>query len=335
MTHIQGLSASTTYHYDVEVNGVRHGPWSFQTPRGTDVPGHTRLAFGSCAKFDEQPIFSALSDYDPDLFLFVGDNHYGNTAELGDLRQFYRWAHERPFRAEFMQTRSILATWDDHDYVDNNTDGNAVGRETALRVFREYWANPSSGIPGTDGTFFTHSWGDVDIFMLDTRYWRGRDGTMLGAVQYAWLIDALRTSSAPFKFVVSGTQVNATSHDDAWNAYPDSRVVLLEDIAEYGIDGVVVLAGDIHRSEMHMIPGVDGSYDVPELSSSALANTAGNDCRTKEGMFFCYDDGTSFIGLDVDSTLDNPKLTVTVFAEDGSPLVDSGTVFFAEELTVP
>ena len=41
----------------------------------------TRIAFGSCAHQDQpQPIWDAVLDYRPELFLFAGDNVYGDAG---------------------------------------------------------------------------------------------------------------------------------------------------------------------------------------------------------------------------------------------------------------
>jgi alkaline phosphatase D len=50
----------------------------------------TRIAFGSCAEqADSQPIWDAILAYKPELFIFAGDNVYGdfNTADAGPLRK--------------------------------------------------------------------------------------------------------------------------------------------------------------------------------------------------------------------------------------------------------
>jgi len=40
----------------------------------------TRIAFGSCLnETKEQAIWDTIADEDPDLFLFIGDNVYGDT----------------------------------------------------------------------------------------------------------------------------------------------------------------------------------------------------------------------------------------------------------------
>ena len=46
-----------------------------------DGPPVTRIAFGSCAHQDKpQPIWDAILRYQPDLFVFAGDNVYGDLT---------------------------------------------------------------------------------------------------------------------------------------------------------------------------------------------------------------------------------------------------------------
>ena len=49
--------------------------------RAAEGPPLTRIAFGSCAHQDKpQPIWGAVLDYRPELFVFAGDNVYGDLA---------------------------------------------------------------------------------------------------------------------------------------------------------------------------------------------------------------------------------------------------------------
>lgn len=310
---ILGLEPDTTWFYDLEIDGARFGPWSFTT--ASEVPGPTRVAFGSCSRDDEQPIFEAIRAYDPDLFLFVGDNHYANSSELSDLRQYYRWAHERPGRAELLHEASILATWDDHDYTGNNTDGAAAGKDEALRAFTNYWANPDYGLSDVPGVFSTHRMGDVEVFLLDDRYYRGLEESILGSAQEAWLLDALQSSDATFKLVVSGSQFTLEGSDDSWGVYPEAQARLLQGIADRAVSGVVLLSGDIHRSELRLLPGI--SYDLPELTSSPMA-TSNSACRSSDELIACADDGNYFVGIDIDTALADPALVATIFDEAGA-----------------
>jgi hypothetical protein len=92
---LSGLGLGQTWSWDLTIDGERHGPWSLRSGDAPDTPGVRRVAFGSCSKDNAQPIFEMIRGLEPDLFLFVGDNHYGNTGDLDALRQWYRWAHSR------------------------------------------------------------------------------------------------------------------------------------------------------------------------------------------------------------------------------------------------
>lgn len=320
---IAGLTPDTTWWWSLTIDGATYGPWSFTTPPEVGAAGTFRMAFGSCSKLDDQPVFGPITDWDPDLFLLVGDNHYANTAELNGLRQFYRWAHERPLRSDLIASRPMLAIWDDHDYTGNNTDGSASGRDTSLRVFEEYIPNPSYGSADTAGVFTRQAWGDVELFLLDDRYWRGEGDRMLGTGQEAWLRDALASSTATFKIIACGSQFTPYGSDDSWAEFPDAWDDLREALVADGITGVVLLSGDIHRFEARLLDGASGGYDLPEITSSPLAYDPPSSCgsdSTEPDRLFCEGGISGFVGIETDTTLADPTLTATWFDEDGTEL---------------
>ncbi|MCA9448624.1 MAG: alkaline phosphatase family protein, partial [Candidatus Omnitrophica bacterium] len=43
----------------------------------------SRIAFGSCARQGQpQPIWDSIAASDPDVFLFIGDNIYGDSEDM-------------------------------------------------------------------------------------------------------------------------------------------------------------------------------------------------------------------------------------------------------------
>jgi alkaline phosphatase D len=331
---IEGLEPSTEYLYWLEIDGRTIGSFhQLTTAPAPGVAGLLDVAFGSCTRSDEQPIFAAVAAEEPDLFLFLGDNHYANSDDLGALRWYYRWGLERPARAALATTTSTLATWDDHDFVGNNTDGSAPGRDTALRAFQEYWANPSAGTGETPGVFFSHSWGDVDLFLVDDRYHRGLNGSMLGAGQLQWLKDSLDASTATFKLLACGSQWTAEGSGDSWATFLDERDELFDFIRDRRIDGVVLLSGDVHRSELRLIDrSAAGSYDLPELVSSPMANS-NSSCRESDELRGCFNTGNYFIDLQIDTTAADPVLVARMLDEAGVELAD--WTILRSELEVP
>jgi len=262
----------------------------------------------------------------PDLFLFVSDNHYGNTPDLESLWWNYRHALEVPERAELLANVSTLAIWDDHDYVGNNTNRTSPGRESALRAFGDYWATPPTGLPAEPGVYFRASRGDVDLFMLDDRYERDLPGTagaqILGDEQHAWLERELMASTATFRIIASGS-IFSTTGGESWGIdYPSSRARLFDFIRDRRIPGVVLLSGDIHRSHLRRIHrSGTGAYDLPEIVSSPLANTTSTCPASAEPdaeQVACIDAGTSFALLDVDTTLADPRILARIL--DGAGL---------------
>jgi len=332
---VTGLQAETDYVYRFEVDGRPASPLGrFRTAPAPGQPDTLRVAFGSCSKFDEQPAFQQIRFYEPDLFFFLGDNHYANSDDLGSLRRFYRWGLSREHRRQLLATTSTLATWDDHDFTGNNTDGYEPGKDVALRAFEEYWANPAAGTAEVPGVFFRHSWGDVDLFFVDDRYHREFDDSLLGAEQTAWLLDELAASTATFKLIVCGSQWTDDGSSDSWAAFPEARDAIFEFIAEQGIGGVVLLSGDVHRSELRSIDRTDaGGYDLPELTSSPLANSNFGCDHDDVELLGCVDDSSLFVTMDIDTLAADPTLRAAIVDEFGDEQVV--WTILASELQVP
>ena len=50
----------------------------------------TRIAFGSCCHQDKpQPIWANVNRFAPDLFIFLGDNIYGDTEDMAIMQAKY------------------------------------------------------------------------------------------------------------------------------------------------------------------------------------------------------------------------------------------------------
>jgi alkaline phosphatase D len=298
----------------VEIAGVRFGPWSFSTP--PEGPARRRIAMGSCAKAAEQPIFDAIRASKPDAFVFLGDNHYANTADRSALLAHYRAAHAIPRRRELLASTPIFATWDDHDFVGNNTDGNAPGKEVALRTFREYWANGRYGLPDTPGVYSAHDLGDVLLVLLDGRYARNVGGPeMLGRAQEDWLVRTLKESRATFKLVAIGSQWTLQGTPDSWAAFRTARARLFRALEDANVGGLVLLSGDVHKSELREVRA--GRRTLPELTASPLT-PRNSRCRKGPGLRACVaGDTPTFLTMDIDTTRRDPTLTARIVDVEG------------------
>ncbi|MEZ4391569.1 MAG: alkaline phosphatase D family protein [Polyangiales bacterium] len=320
---VTGLEAGRAYTALVEVDGrLSAARARFQTAPADGAAGTLRLALGSCARLDDQPIFTVIAAQRPDLFVWLGDNHYGNTGDLESLWWFYRRALEVPERASLLHEVPAIALWDDHDFVGNNTDRTSPGRAQALRAFQDYQPNLTYGQPASPGVYTRARWGDVDVFMLDVRYDRDPPGTPNGRIvsdaQMSWLEGELMRSTATFRLIASGTTFSAGA-GESWSQYPASRDRLFNFIRANRIGGVALLSGDIHRSQLRRIHRT-GSYDLPEIVSSPLANSTSNCPSSAEpdaAQVACFNATPSFVLLDIDTRASDPRMVARILDASG------------------
>jgi len=258
----------------------------------------TRIAFGSCAHQDKpQPIWDAVLAYRPELFVFTGDNVYGDVTSgaMTELRDAYAAAAKVEGIAALRAQVPVLATWDDHDYGQNDGGADFAHKEQAELLFHSFWGieddDPRRQRPGVyHAEIFGPPRGRTQVILLDTRSFRsalrptdergalGKEAylpepdpakTMLGEAQWAWLAEQLR-APAELRLLVSSVQVLAEQHGfERWGNLPLERQRLLDLIAETGANGVVLVSGDRHIGALYRLN--DGvPYELYEITSSGL-----------------------------------------------------------------
>jgi alkaline phosphatase D len=337
---LQGLIPGTRYYYRIRLAGAPdrylepRSPFSFVTAPPRGAPGKYRIAVGSCARIQQhpdQPIWRSVERWSPDLFLWLGDTVYIDSLEPQIMADMYQWQRSVAELQPLIRTVPQLAIWDDHDYALNDSDHTNPVKVQALDVFTRYWANPAHGLPGAPGVFFSQSYGDVDIFMLDGRWYRdpvekldGADKTLLGKHQLEWLREALKASKATFKIIANGSSWTTAKgpEGDAWSAYLHERDSLFDFIAHERIEGVVLLSGDAHVGELNAIPWSSrGGYDFYELVSSPLAQdtrTDWLDYRPERRIRQVFVGGCNFGAIEIDTTVSPPKISLNLIGVQGN-----------------
>lgn len=273
-------------------------------PAGPDLPGAsaalTSIAFGSCNTPEREiAILNTIAAERHDLFMYVGDNVYGDAdmddATLPELREAYHQLASRPEFVALRESTPMLATWDDHDYGQNDMGGRFAFKGFAEQLFLEFWNAPEDDVRRTrEGIYNAHIFGPegqrVQVIVLDTRYFRSDltvtdergavgkerylpsadpDQDMLGAAQWAWLEQQLR-EPAEVRLVVTSIQVHADGHGwEAWRTMPLERQRLYDLVGETGANGVVFVSGDRHSSGLYVRDDV-APYPLYEITSSAL-----------------------------------------------------------------
>lgn len=269
-------------------------------PNLADADPIERITFGSCNRQSEPtPIWDDLLATDPELFLFLGDNVYADTDDPVALSAAYAQLAEQPGYARLAETTPILATWDDHDYWTNDGGKEHPTRVESQRIFLDFFGEPADSVRRErEGVYGSWCFGPPDqrvqVILLDLRYhrdpWARRadaavqgdghpgsytptdEGTILGEDQWAWLEERLRVP-ARLRLIGSSVQCLPTGHQwECWAMRPLERQRLFDTIASTRANGVVLLSGDTHWSELSRVDPWDSgvAYPLHELTSSGL-----------------------------------------------------------------
>ncbi len=298
---LSNLQPGTQYHYQIsnEHSKGQFGPtytfttqtlWQYRTD-----PPPLRVVAGSCAFINETAydrpgnahggnyhIFDSIVAHDPDMMLWLGDNIYLREVDYGSpegIAWRYQHARQVPEIQHVLAACPNYAIWDDHDFGPNDSNGSYALKDASLQAFESYWANPSYGTTETDGIFTSFQMGDIDFFLLDNRFHRtpadlkGLDTpTLLGEAQLKWLIEALKTSKAPFKMIALGGQfLNTFAGFENYATYAAERQKIIDLIELNEIKNVVFLTGDRHCGELSALTLKNG-ITIYDLTTSPLTS---------------------------------------------------------------
>ena len=262
----------------------------------------TRIAFGSCAEQDKpQPIWDAINELRPDLFMFLGDNIYGDTRNMNVLRAKYRKLARKPGFRRLCEQTPVLAIWDDHDYGEDDSGGDYPMKLQSQKIFCDFWSEPAdSPRRKRDGIYDAVLLSDgnrtLQIILPDLRFNRtplvfsgnGRRGalgpyaqqtssqaTMLGERQWQWLEATLR-EKADVRIFSSSLQVVADATGwESWIYFPGDRQRLLDTIRRERANGLFCLSGDMHYGELSCLTE-NVPYPLWDLTSSGLTEVWNN-----------------------------------------------------------
>ena len=280
---LDGLTPSTRYTFELAPPAGEAVQGSFTTAPLPDADGSVRIAFGSCAREDDATAatWSRVEAEKPDAVVLLGDTPYIDKTELVHQRARYAaFASFEPM-ARVLRTTPWYATWDDHDFGRNDTDGRLAGQERSRQAFVEYHPPGPYG-DGERGIYSSFRRGGVEVFLLDTRTFAATEpspvmahrASLLGAAQWRWLKERLATSTAPVKVLACGMIWNGSVRPgklDHWGSYPHERDALFDFIGAQRIGGVVLVGGDIHRSRVIIHEARESAgYDLTELIVSPM-----------------------------------------------------------------
>jgi len=234
---------------------------------------------------------------------FDGNKPFTPTKET--LQRDWAMLANEPHFKQFRQQAPIMATWDNHDYGKHNGGAEFELKEMTKTAFLDFFAEPKDSkrrqTPGIyDAKIFGPEGKRVQVILLDTRYFKGpfiKDKrsqeakkaaglsgsmgnylpnmdpsvTLLGKAQWQWLEQQL-LQQAEVRFIASSTQViNDAKHMDEWGNYPLERQRLFDLIKKTKANGVIILSGNVHYTEISQLK--DNGYPLIDFTSSGMTHT--------------------------------------------------------------
>ena len=244
-----------------------------------------RIAFGSCNRqYLPQTHYDAIAAQRPDLWIWLGDTVYGDTADEDELRDKYAQVLAAPSYRRFVDAVPVVGTWDDHDMGQNDGGKEFSARAQNQQVLLDFLGEPpDSPRRRREGVYSSYDLGasphKVRVIVLDGRYHRERPGPMadtLGEAQWRWLEDQLRSSDASVHLIANGYQFLTEDHPyESWAKFPQARQRLFDVIAQSQAPGVILLSGDRHYADISAIDHASLGYTLHEHTSSGLTHAHG------------------------------------------------------------
>ncbi len=259
----------------------------------------SKIALGSCSHQEKPlPILHTIVSEDPDLFIYLGDNIYGDTKDMKVMAGHYANLAARPEFIAFSKNVPLIATWDDHDYGWNDAGKEYPRKEESKKLFLDFWKEPvDSNRRKRPGIYTHYTFTDretdrtLQIIMLDTRTFRDSltrsklkswkndylpnsdpAKTFLGEAQWAWLKERFE-EPADVRIVATSIQFGHQHNGwESWTNFPSELYKMVDLIKETKAEGVVFISGDVHWGELSILP-VKGGYPIHDLTASGLNRT--------------------------------------------------------------
>ncbi len=260
----------------------------------------TKISFGSCFNPREKhsSIFDGIIQHQPDVFIFLGDNIYGDTNDMEVLKKKYAELEAVDGYRNLRESCKLIATWDDHDYGINDGGKSYKMREESEQIFLDFYKDPADSPRRTrEGVYGSYTFGPsgktCQLLVLDTRYFRDElprtkkprkegtvgwyepttdtDKTLLGEAQWKWLEEQLQVP-ADIRIIASSIQVIAHEKGmENWGNVPHEQSRLFELLKKHKAHHTFAISGDVHFTELSKKD--IGDYPLYDFTSSGMSHT--------------------------------------------------------------
>lgn len=269
---------------------------------GVSASENIKILFGSCAHQDKSlGILENAAKENADVFVFLGDNIYGDTQNMQSLKNKYSKLGANPNFIKLKQNTPLVAIWDDHDYGENDAGKEYSKKEESKQIMLDFWDEPKDSQrrlqkDGLYGSYLIRKHNlTIRIILPDLRWNRDElkevtsaqyvkrkfnnmgpylkhtdNSSMIGQNQWLWLEKEL-SKPADLRIIASSIQL-LSDHTgwEAWGNFPYDKNRLFRFIKENKINGVLAISGDTHWAEISEYQ-VDLDYPIYDITSSGLS----------------------------------------------------------------
>lgn len=318
------------------------------------APLVSRIAFGSCGSQDHpQPVLDTALGHHPELFIWLGDNIYGDTKDMSVLKAKYAELGAKPEFRRLKKAARFLATWDDHDYGWNDSGRHYPFKKESKEIFLDFWEEPAdSPRRQHEGIYtsylFEGNGRRLQVILLDNRTFRDdlrryrgelsnderffypldyypheiEDSTLLGEAQWQWLEGELR-KPADLRIIGSGSQFSISFNGyEAWANFPHERQRMLDLVKKTRANGVMFITGDVHYGEVSVLKDKD-LYPIYDVTASGITSTwlfaTPNENRIEGPVMENH-----FGMLTIDWTPKDPQVNMEIYDVRGNQRVQYG-----------
>jgi len=292
---IAGLEPDTAYEVTTLSAVGPLGPNLVRTAPRDDDTRTVRIAVSG--DYDPSPEFESdliehLVDAEPEVFVSLGDFPYTDNGPVAKTVSEYRARHAAlrtaPTGRRLIEAMGIRAIYDDHEFHNDwnpvFVEGEPARYAAAMQVWDEMFPIRD---PVGDVRYRSWRWGaNVEGFLIDCRRFRSEnamvDGpgkVMLGDEQRAWLVAAVRASTATFKLVFTSVPLDFGIGNDSWVAFAHERGLLLD--ALVGVSGLLFLTADQHYFAAHR-----HAHGIREFQTGPLRRGIGPPGPVGPGVLF-------------------------------------------------
>ena len=241
------------------------------------------IAFGSCLdQRKAQPIWHSIEKMNPNAFIFLGDNVYGDHPSQNLEYLYAAYDQQKTKFPIWLNNLKIYPIWDDHDYGVNDGGASFIGKRESQNIFVDFWKiEPNDQRAKREGIYFSENLIvqdlNIKIIGLDSRYFRSdlkgsknfysnnndKDASILGTTQWQWLEEEFN-EKADLVILLSSIQVLSTDHRfEKWSLFPKERDKLIK-LIDASSNRTLILSGDRHRAGMYKLG------KIVEITSSSM-----------------------------------------------------------------